>query len=87
MDILDHRVVIPSDTDRLGVSNLIDDFDRASGVLEDKSSPVQDMSVGFRVQVGKSFAELEFAAVDGDGTIRTVSFFPYRLGDIVEIEA
>ena len=64
-----HRVVVTDKANRLGVADLIDNFNTTPRLFDTKTTTSQNFFVTLGVQLGKSLAELEFFSVNRDGTI------------------
>ena len=70
-----HGVVVADEANGLGVADLIDDVDAATGILQAKAMTSQNVLIALRMKLCETLAELKLLTVNHDGTIGALLAF------------
>lgn len=66
---LGHGVIVADEANGLGVADLIDDVDAATGIFQAEAVTSQNVFIALRVKLCETLAELKLLTVNHDGAI------------------
>ena len=84
---LGHGVVVADEANGLGVADLIDDVDAATGIFQAEAVTSQNVLIALRVKLCETLAELKLLTVNHDGTIGALFAFHGILRQGVGVDA
>ena len=82
-----HGMVVADEADRLGVADLIDDVDAATGILQAEAVTSQNVLIALRVKLCETLAELKLLTVNHDGAVGAFLAFQGILRQGVGVDA